>query len=151
MKCCGAPAFLTLSHSLTGPAGQLLASCLRGQLFASRGCTNSQWNRVFLLALSRYSGDRDSGCTSCTVHFTVSYTCLGCTQCQSLSLSPTFHVIAYLAVCTPSTTVVTLMWSLITGMVDPLTFATGCFSRPSCPSSILTAGHRLMRHTARIL
>jgi hypothetical protein len=39
-------------------------------------------------------------------------------------------------------------WSPAT--VGPLTLVTGCFSHPSCPSSILTAGHRLMRHTARI-
>ncbi len=35
--------------------------------------------------------------------------------------------------------------------IGPLTSATGCFSHPSCPSSVFTAGHRLMRHTARIL
>ncbi len=35
-------------------------------------------------------------------------------------------------------------------MIGPLTLATGCFSNSSCPSSILTAGHRLLRHTPRI-
>ncbi len=40
-------------------------------------------------------------------------------------------------------------WSL--AMKGPLTLASGCFSHPSCPSSFLIAGHRLMRHTARIL
>ncbi len=39
-------------------------------------------------------------------------------------------------------------WSLAT--IGPLTLATCWFSHPSSPSSILTAGHRLMRHTARI-
>ncbi len=34
-------------------------------------------------------------------------------------------------------------------MTSPMTWATGCFSHPSCPSSILTAAHRLMRHTVR--
>jgi hypothetical protein len=36
-------------------------------------------------------------------------------------------------------------------MIGPLTLATGCFSHPSCPSSILIAGHRLVRRTTRIL
>jgi hypothetical protein len=36
-------------------------------------------------------------------------------------------------------------------MIGLLILATGCFSHPSCPSSILIGGHRLMRHTARIL
>ncbi len=40
---CGGPAILL---SLTGPVGQLFASRLGGQWFASWGCTNSQWNRV---------------------------------------------------------------------------------------------------------
>jgi hypothetical protein len=41
------------------------------------------------------------------------------------------------------------LWSLAS--IGSLTLATGCFSHPSCPSSILTASHRLMRHTAGIL
>ncbi len=39
-------------------------------------------------------------------------------------------------------------WSPAT--IGPLTLTTGCFSHPSCPSSILTAGHRFMWHTAWI-
>ncbi len=34
--------------------------------------------------------------------------------------------------------------------IGSLTLATGCFSHPSCPSSILTAGLRLMWHATRI-
>jgi hypothetical protein len=40
------PFNFTPLHSLTGPVGQLSASHLGGQRFASWGCTNSQWNRV---------------------------------------------------------------------------------------------------------
>ncbi len=39
-------------------------------------------------------------------------------------------------------------WSPAT--ISPLNLATGCFIHPSYPSSILTVGHRLMRHTVRI-
>jgi hypothetical protein len=53
---------------------------------------------------------------------------------------------------------VTPAWSLIIGhdrssllVVFITTLATGCFSHPSYTSSILTAGHRLWRNTARIL
>jgi hypothetical protein len=41
------PCNFTPAHSLTGPVAQPFASRLGGQRFASRGCTNSQWNRVF--------------------------------------------------------------------------------------------------------
>ncbi len=40
------PCNFTLLYSLTSPVGQPFASCLGGQRFASRGCTNSQWNRI---------------------------------------------------------------------------------------------------------
>jgi hypothetical protein len=40
-------------------------------------------------------------------------------------------------------------WSQAT--IGPLTLATGCFSHPSCPNSILNGVHRLLRHTAWIL
>jgi hypothetical protein len=53
---------------------------------------------------------------------------------------------------------VTLAWSLIIGhdrsslhVVFITTLATGCLCHPSYTSSILTAGHRLWRNTARIL
>jgi hypothetical protein len=40
------PCILIPLHSLTGPVGQLFASHLESQRFASWGCTNSQWNQV---------------------------------------------------------------------------------------------------------
>jgi hypothetical protein len=44
-------------HSLTGQVGQPFASRQGDPRFTSWGCTNSQWNWVLLLAMSRYIGD----------------------------------------------------------------------------------------------
>ncbi len=41
------PCNFTPLHSLTGPVGQPFASRLGSQCFASQGCTNLHWNRVF--------------------------------------------------------------------------------------------------------
>jgi hypothetical protein len=40
------PCNFTLTHSVTGLVGEPFSSCLGGQRFTSRGCTNSQWNWV---------------------------------------------------------------------------------------------------------
>jgi hypothetical protein len=54
------PYNFTPTHSLTGPVGQLFASCLGGQRFASWGCTKIHNKTGFLLlALSCYIGDPD--------------------------------------------------------------------------------------------
>ncbi len=45
-----------------------------------------------------HSGDPNSGCTSCTVHCTVFFTRLDCTQCQSLILS-FVHVMCSSPIC----------------------------------------------------
>ncbi len=39
-------------------------------------------------------------------------------------------------------------WSL--AMIVPVTWAIVCFSHPSCPSSVLSGGHRLMQHTVQL-
>ncbi len=48
------PCYFTSLHSLTGPVGQPFASHLGVQRFESRGCTNSQWNQVTPVSMSRY-------------------------------------------------------------------------------------------------